>query len=193
MAVNYRKIYAMKAERERKIKEICPNINNDSGIYVFSRVDDDGIKHCYVGQAKHLLERTAAHLGEYDRIGLSLKKRGFYSFTNKGGWLLEYKRCPESELDEREKSNIKAYASVGYQLYNATSGGQGKGKNGLDKNKPSRTYYDGLEQGRKNARRFVANLFEKHLNYAPKKRPPTKNQEKALQKFKDFLDIENMP
>lgn len=185
--MNYKQLYAMIAKRERQIKEICPSINKKSGIYVFSRVDEDEIKHCYVGQAKNLLQRTAAHLGEYDRIGLSLKKRKFYSEENPGGWKLAFRNCADNVLDENEKRTIKAYADKGYQLYNATSGGQGKGKNGLDKNKQSRGYYDGLEQGKKNARRFVADLFAKHLDYSTKKSPPTKNQEKALQKFKDFL------
>lgn len=190
---NYRQIYAAKASRERQIKEICPQINNLSGIYVFYRIDENEIKHCYVGQAKHILERAAAHLGEYDRIGLSLKKRKFYSLENPGGWKLVYKNFPIDRLDEMERKTIKAYADKGYQLYNATSGGQGSGKTGLDKNRPTKGYYDGLEQGKKNTRKFVADLFAKHLDYKPKKEPPNKLQEKAMQKFKDFLEYDNQP
>lgn len=187
--MNYRQLYAMKSSREKQIKMICPKINNGSGIYIFYRIDENEIKHCYVGQAKHLLERAASHLSEYDRIGLSLKKRKFYSKENLGGWKLVFKNCGVDELDENEKRAIKAYADKGYQLYNATSGGQGIGKNGLDKNKSSRGYYDGVEQGKNNAKRFVADLFNKHLDFKPKKYPPTKNQQKAMQKFKDFLDF----
>ena len=91
-------------------------------------------------------------------------------------------------LDEMEQKYIKQYANAGYQMRNSTAGSQGKGKHGLDNQKPSRSYYDGLSQGRKNAQRFVADLFAKHLSYTTKKQPPTKLQEKALQKFKDFLE-----
>ena len=42
MSVNYRKIYAMKAEREKRIKSICPGIPYSSGIYAFHRTDEAG-------------------------------------------------------------------------------------------------------------------------------------------------------
>ena len=83
---NYRQIYAKKAARENRIKSICPNIPNASGIYAFHRVDEAGIKRSYVGQALHLCERCASHLGEYDHIALSLKKHGFYNDDNPYGW-----------------------------------------------------------------------------------------------------------
>ena len=44
--------------------------------------------------------------------------------------------------------------------------------------------------GEKNARKMVAHLFNLHLDYVPKKNPPTKNQQKALQKFENFLNCE---
>jgi hypothetical protein len=47
-----------------------------------------------------------------------------------------------------------------------------------------------VEQGKKNTREFVKHPFDLHLDYVPKKNPPTKNQQKALQKFKDFLNLE---
>ena len=46
------------------------------------------------------------------------------------------------------------------------------------------------EQGYKNAQKEVAHLFDLHLDYTTKKQPPTKPHEKALQKFKDFLEVE---
>lgn len=75
----------------------------------------------------------------------------------------------------------------GYQ--HKTSGSQGKGKSGIADNKPSKGYYDGLAQGYKNAQKFVANLFDKHLVYGKKSDKPNKNQEKALAKFEQFLQI----
>jgi hypothetical protein len=73
-------------------------------------------------------------------------------------------------------------------MRNSTAGSQGKGKHGLDNARPTRTYYDGLAQGYKNAKKEVAHLFDLHLDYTTKKQPPTKLQEKAMQKFKDFLE-----
>ena len=187
--MNYRQVYTIKSKLEKKIKEICPEISHRSGIYIFSRSDESGLKFCYVGQAKHLLERTAAHLKEYDHIGLSLKKRGLYSTDNPYGWKLTFKECGFEALDENEQKTIVYMANKGYQLYNVTTGGQGKGKTSIDgKSKSPKTYRDGVQFGRESARRDIANLFEKHLNYSPKKDPPTKLQEKAVEKFKKFLE-----
>ena len=87
---DWKKIYAMKAEREKKIKQICPEISNVSGIYLFYRVDEAGIRRGYCGQAVRLLERTSSHLAEYDHIALSLKKHGFKSKDNPHGWSLHF-------------------------------------------------------------------------------------------------------
>jgi hypothetical protein len=46
-----------------------------------------------------------------------------------------------------------------------------------------------VEVGKMKARRFVADLFSKHLNVSMKK--PTKNAEKALSKFNDFINLED--
>ena len=37
----------------------------------------------------------------------------------------------------------------------------------------------------------IKHLFDLHLDYKPKREPPTKLQAKAMQKFKDILEIEN--
>ena len=72
-------------------------------------------------------------------------------------------------------------------MRNITSGGQGAGKVDINERRPSKGYRDGLAQGYKNAQKEIANLFEKHLDFAPKKNPPTKLQLKAIEKFKEFL------
>lgn len=190
--MNYRQVFAIQQKRERQIKAICPTINKSAGIYIFYRIDEDGIKHAYVGQAKNLLRRAAQHLGEYDRIALSLKKRGFYSVANPNGWRLSFKNCGEAELDENERVSIKHYADKGYQLYNATSGGQGKGKNGFDKNRPTKGYHDGVAYGYLKARREISHLFKLHLDVKTKKENPTKLQLKALEKFNEFVEVENV-
>jgi hypothetical protein len=76
-------------------------------------------------------------------------------------------------------------------MRNSTAGSQGKGKHGLDNQKPSRTYYEGLNNGYERARKEIAHLFDLHLDYTTKKQPPTKLQEKAFAKFKDFLEGDN--
>ena len=94
-----------------------------------------------------------------------------------------------NQLDEKEQYYIKKYADAGYQMRNKTSGSQGEGKQGISANRQSKGYYDGLEQGKKKSREYIADLFEKHLVVTTKKQPPTKLQEKALKKFMDFIDI----
>jgi hypothetical protein len=188
--MNYRQIKAIEQKNKAKILAVCSNVPETSGIYLLTR-EADGFKYAYVGQAKHLLTRLAQHLTGYQHIDLSIKKHGLYSEDNQRGWKIEWLPCSISKLDEFEKFYIKEYANMGYQLRNKTSGSQGEGKRGLDDQKSPKGYYDGLAQGYKNARKEVANLFDKHLNYSKKSEKPNKNQEKALEKFKNFLNWEN--
>ncbi len=189
MAVNYRQIKAIEKKNKERILALNPRVSEMSGIYFLTR-QEDGIKYAYIGQAKHLLTRLAQHLSGYQHIDLSIKKHGLWDFDNPCGWNVEVLYCLEEELDENEKKFIKEFADMGFQLRNKTLGGQGEGKSGLDNQKPSRGYHDGLKQGYKNAQKYVANLFEKHLNYSKKSDKPNKNQEKALAKFEEFINWE---
>lgn len=194
--MNIRQIKAIEAGNKKRILAVCPCCTERPGIYIFYRTDTEtGLRFCYVGQAKHLLSRCAQHLSEYDHIALSLKKRGFYDpmfpDKNPGGWKLEIWECSGYEtLDGAETEAIKEWADRGYQLFNRTGGSQSAGKVAFDNKKPSRGYFDGLEQGQKNARRFISDLFSKHLTVSTKRTPPTVNQQKALQKFMDFINLE---
>lgn len=187
--VNYKQVYAIKAKNKARILEVCPDCPNVSGIYFLLR-EEDGFKYAYIGQAKDLLDRLAGHLSGYQHIDLSIKKHGFYSEKNPTGYKIHYLRFLESELDEKEQYYIKKYANAGYQLRNKTSGSQGEGKHGIAQNRPAKGYFDGVEQGKKKSREFIADLFNKHLVVSTKKDPPTKLQEKALQKFNDFINIQ---
>jgi hypothetical protein len=187
--MNYRQIYARKAECEKRIKEVCPDITNASGIYFILR-EENGFKFGYIGKAKHLKERLGQHLIGYQHIDLSIKKHGLFSENNPTGYKVHFLEFPESKLDEMEQKYIKQYANAGYQMRNKTSGSQGEGKQGISANKQSRGYYDGLEQGKKKSREYIADLFAKHLVVTTKKQPPTKLQEKALKKFMDFINID---
>lgn len=189
MTVNYRQIKAIEQKNKERILKLQPTVPETSGIYIFLRADED-FKYAYVGQAKHLLTRIAQHLSGYQHIDLSIKNHGLYSEDNKNGWRLIWMSYPEDELDEAEQYYIKDYANAGFQLRNKTSGSQGKGKLGIAENKPAKGYYDGLAQGYKNAQKFVAKLFDKHLVYGKKSDKPNKNQENALAKFEEFLQVE---
>lgn len=184
---NYRQIYAIKKKNEQRILSVCPDCPNTSGIYFLLR-EENGFKYAYIGQAKHLLDRLASHLSGYQHIDLSIKKHGFWSEENPTGYKVYCLQFPESQLDEKEQYFIKKYANAGWQMRNETTGSQGKGKKALGDAKTPKGYYAGIAQGERNARKMVAHLFNLHLDYVAKKNPPTKNQQKALQKFKDFLN-----
>lgn len=187
--MNYRQVYAIKKANKERILKICPNCPERSGIYFLLR-EEGGFKFAYIGKAKTLLSRLADHLQGYTQhIDRSLKKHGLWSEENPTGWTINFLEFPESELNEKEQYYIQKYANAGYQLRNVESGGN-LGKTDIGERKPAKKYFDGVEQGKKNAQKFVANLFDKHLDYVPKKNPPTKLQEKAMQKFKDFLEYE---
>lgn len=188
--MNYRQLYAMKKANKERILKVCPNCPETSGIYFLLR-EEDGFKYAYIGKAKSLLSRLSDHLQGYTQhIDRSLKKHGLWSEENPTGWTINFLEFPESELNEKEQYYIQKYANAGYQLRNIESGGT-LGKTDIGERKPTKNYYDGLNQGYRNARKFVANLFKKHLDYKQKSDRPNKNQERAMQKFKAFLEVEN--
>lgn len=188
--MNYRQLYAIKKANKERILKVCPNCPETSGIYFLLR-EEGGFKFAYIGKAKTLLSRLADHLQGYTQhIDRSLKKHGLWSEENPTGWTINFLEFPESELNEKEQYYIQKYANAGYQLRNIESGGT-LGKTDIGERKPTKNYYDGLNQGYRNARKFVANLFKKHLDYKQKSDRPNKNQERAMQKFKDFLEVEN--
>ena len=187
--VDMRRIKAIEAENKKRILKVCPDCPNTSGIYFLLR-EENGFKFGYIGQAKHILSRLAGHLRGYQHIDLSIKKHGLYSEENPCGYRVNFLEFPENLLDEKEQEYILKYANAGYQLRNKTSGGQGEGKQGISANKTKKGYYDGLEQGKKKSREYIADLFNRHLTVSTKKQPPTKPQEKALQKFYDFINID---
>lgn len=191
---NYRQIYAVQQKYRAEIKKICPKIDDGPGIYFLTRTDEDGINYYYIGQAVKLLSRMCSHMTGWQHIDMSLRKRGWYSEDNPYGWRLNYKHYSPKDLDEMEQYWILQYMKQGYQArYNKTSGSQGKGKEKINEFRPQKGYRDGLKQGHKNASREVSHLFEKHLEYTTKNNPPTKNQQKAVEKFEDFLNEHKMP
>ena len=189
MSTNYRKIYAIKKMNEKRILDVCPDMKRKSGIYFYTRTDENGISYFYIGQSVDCLERSISHLTGYQHIDLSIKKRGFYSEKNPYGWKLNVMYYPKDKLDEMEQYWILEYTKRGYQCrYNKTAGGQGEGKEKINEFRPTKGYRDGIKQGYKNASKEISHLFDLHLDYKTKSDNPNKNQEKALHKLEEFLN-----
>ena len=192
MKSNYKNIAKAKAverKNEQKLLAVNPKLDNGSGIYFLTRVDENEIKYAYIGQAKHILTRLAQHLTSYQHIDLSLKKHGLYSADNPYGWKIGFMHFPLSELDEKEQHYIKMYAQNGYQLRNKTAGGQGDGKQQIDEYRPQKGYRDGVLQGKKTLARELSQIISKHLtvNLKPEKQG-NKVSQKQLEKFNSILD-----
>ena len=193
MAFNYRQYKAKERAYKQQILKVNPYIDEQSGIYFLTRVDENGIKYAYIGQAKHLLTRLAEHLLKKEQhIDISLKKHGLYSVDNFYGWKIGFEHFAESELDAKEQFYIRHYAGLGYQLRNKTSGSQGKGKMQIDEYKPAKTYRDGLKQGKKNLAKELSTIIEKHLEIGLKQaKKDNKISIKQLEKFWELLKEEN--
>lgn len=166
-------------------------MKNQSGIYFYTRTDENGISYFYIGQSVDCLERNISHLSGYQHIDLSIKKRGFWSEENPYGWKLNFIHYPESELDKWEQYWILEYTKKGYQCrYNKTAGGQGEGKEKINEFKPAKGYRDGIQQGRKNLARELSSIAEKHLEIRLKaEKENNKVSQKQYEKFMDLLKV----
>jgi hypothetical protein len=188
MSYNWRQVKAIESTNKKKFLKQNETLNDNSGIYFLTRIDENGIKYAYVGQAKHILTRLAQHMVGYQHIDLSLKSHGLYNEDNIYGWKAEALNFEQDLLDQKEQEYIIEYANKGYQLRNKKNGGQHGGSSQIDEYRPKKGYRDGLKQGRKNTIKEIANLFDKHLDYSQKSDKPNKNQEKAMLKFKEILE-----
>lgn len=189
---SFKQRYAIEKKNKERLLKVNGDLNDKSGIYFLTRTDENEIKYAYIGQAKHVITRLAQHLVGYQHIDLSLKKHGLYSESNPYGWNVHHINCEEKYLDEREKYYILLYARYGYQLRNKTAGGQGKGKEQIDEYKPSKTYRDGLKQGKITLAKELSHIIEKHLEIGFKEgKEHNKVSQKAREKFFDLLNAEN--
>lgn len=179
--------------KERIIEAIGYSTPDTSGIYAFTRTDENGFKFAYIGQSLYIVSRMAQHLAGYEQhIDLSLRKHGLYdSEKNPKGWLPEViMYCAPMEMNRKERYFIKKYADDGWQLRNVTGGSQGVGKTDINERKPSRGYRDGVKQGERNVIKKIAHLFNLHLKAVCKADKPSKNAIKALDKFNQILQGE---
>lgn len=178
--VNYKQIKAVEQRNKNKWLAVNSYLTDNSGIYILTRTDENGIRYAYIGQAKHVLTRLAQHLTGYQHIDLSLKKHGLWSKENTTGWFVSAQYCDENILDVDEQYYIKKYADLGFQLRNKTLGGQGQGKVGIAENKPPKGYYDGKKQGRKDLAKELKAIIT-HLTIVPKDKG--KRAHNAMDKF----------
>lgn len=189
---NIAKAKAIEQANKKRLLAVNPKLDEKSGIYFLTRVDENDIKYAYIGQAKHILTRLAQHLTSYQHIDLSLKKHGLYSADNPYGWKIGFMRFPLSELDKKEQHYIKMYAQNGYQLRNKTAGGQGEGKQQIDEYRPQKGYRDGILQGKKTLARELSQIISKHLTVMLKpEKQGSKVSQKQLEKFNELLKEEN--
>lgn len=187
--INYIRAKEIEKQNMKRIKKICPEATEGSGIYLFWRIGEDDILYGYVGKSKNVLQRLAQHLTGYEQhIDKSIKKYGLYDETkNIYGYhpaIITY--CPPYLLDKLERQYIQEYANKGYQLRNVESGGT-NGKYDINERKPARGYRDGVAQGERNIIKQIAHLFDLHLKAIYKEDKPSKNAIKALEKFEKIL------
>jgi hypothetical protein len=190
-SVNYKQLYAIKSKNKERILKVCPGMEHKSGIYFYTRTDENGISYFYIGQSVDCLERSISHLIGYQHIDLSIKKRGFYSENNPYGWKLNVMYYPKDKLDEMEQYWILEYTKRGYQCrYNKTAGGQGEGKEKINEFKPSKGYRDGIQQGKKVLARELSSIAEKHLKIEIRdNKKHNKVSQKQFEKFMDLLKV----
>lgn len=189
----FKQAKAIEQKNKKKLLEINPKLDDRSGIYFLTRIDEDGFNFAYIGQAKRLISRLAQHLVGFQHIDLSLKKHGLYSMDgNPYGWKVDFVHAKESDLDEMEQHYIKQFANAGYQLRNKTSGSQGVGKKQIDEYRPAKGYRDGVQQGKISLARDLKHIIDKHLTVELKpEKQGNKVSMKALEKFNALLDENN--
>lgn len=181
-----------RTNKERLLK-LNPKLNDESGIYFFTRTDEYGFNYAYVGQARHVLTRLSQHIVGYKQhIDLSLQKHKLYDADkNPYGWKVGAINYPISRLDEMEQMWIKSYADNGYQMRNVSLGGQCEGRNMIADTKPAKGYRDGIRQGRKNLAKELSSIISKHLVVMVKpEKAGHKVSEEMYQKFLYLLDEE---
>lgn len=186
--------FAILNEKKKIIKSICPEINNECGIYLFYRKNDKGENCVYIGQAKKLLERTASHLLGYKKknpshVDKSLYKHKIYSKDNPFGWRLKILcYCNVDKLDLLEKQWIEFYTKTFCKVYNVTGGGQfDKAEDVGERYEVKlKTYRNGKNIAYNKAKEYVKTMFDKYLDYTIKGKT-NKIKERKLKEFKEFL------
>lgn len=192
---NIRRAKAIERDNRERLLKLNPKLNDEPGLYFLLRLDENGFKYAYIGQAVNILKRLCSHMTGYSQhIDLSIRKHKLYSPDNPYGWRVEFMNFPVDKLDEMEKKYIKMYADAGYQLRNVSVGGQGSERdNGtIGERKPAKGYMQGVQQGKKSLARELNHIIDKHLTVSLRTdKQNNKTSQKAFQKFRELLDEEN--
>ncbi|MBO7527834.1 MAG: GIY-YIG nuclease family protein [Clostridia bacterium] len=184
--MNYRQIFARKEEEKKKLLVLNSQLDNQSGIYIFTRFEN-GFKFAYVGQALHLLDRLVSHLQGYEQhIDRSLKKHKLWSKDNPNGWQLKFIHCHQENLNTIEQQMILDYATSGYQMLNKTSGSQGTEKFAIVDNQ-RKGYLQGKNDGKIATIKQIKVYFDKYLDVIIKQ-PTNKIKERKLKEFIELLE-----
>ena len=165
---NYRQIFAIKRSNEARIRELCADVRENSGIYLFFR-REDGITSFYAGQAVNVLSRLGTHLSGYKQwIDLSIKKHGLYDAEKKPfGWQVRVEcYCGIDELDAREVEVIKKYKKMGWQSRNDMTGSQGKGRK-LTVYKMRKGYRQGVAYGVEKIAKHIIGTLAQYFEVRP--------------------------
>lgn len=190
MNSNFRKAKAIEQKNKERLLKANPELNEDSGIYFLTRTDELGIRHAYVGLARHVLTRLAQHLSNYQYIDNSIRKHGLYSEENPYGYKVNFLNCLENELEEKERYYITQYSLNGYQMKNRDTGG-GAGKKEIGDRKQPKTYREGIEAGKKSLARELSSIAEKHLKIEIRDdKKNNKISQRQFEKFKELLSEE---
>ena len=165
--MNYRQIFARKEADKKRLLAINPKLDNESGIYIFTRFEN-GFKFAYVGQALHLQDRLVSHLQGFEQhIDRSLKKHKLWSKDNPSGWQLKFFHCSADKLNTLEQQTILDCATAGYQMLNKTSGSQGVGKTAIVDNQ-RKGYLQGKNDGKIATIKQIKIFFDKYLDFTIK-------------------------
>lgn len=184
--LNYRQIFARKEAEKKKLLALNKELDNNSGIYIFTRYEN-GFKFCYVGQAKHLLDRLVSHLQGYEQhIDRSLKKHKLFNKDNPSGWQLKFFHCSADKLNALEQQTILDYATAGYQMLNKTSGSQGGEKFAIVDNQ-RKGYLQGKNEGKIAMLKQIKVYFDKYLDITIKG-DTNKIKQRKLQEFMELLN-----
>lgn len=190
MKLNNKQRWAIYNQYKKEVKEHCPEINNDSGIYCFFRKTEEGNTAVYVGQAKDLWQRAISHMmGRKQHIDKSLYKRKWYSNQNPYGWKLAViGKYSLDLLDRAEQNHIKDLQRRGYELYNVTGGGQFDKSEDINERHEVKlkSYKNGKSIAEKKIKAQVRNYFDKYLDFVIKGKT-NKTKERKFEEFKRWV------
>lgn len=181
-----KKRLAIERDNIKRILQLCPEMQDLSGIYMFYRADENGkVFARYIGKSEtSILKRCASHLqGVKQHLDKSIKAHGLYSENNPTGWqvmVVEY--CLPYECDIRERKHIQYCQKLFIDLHNVESGGT-SGKTDINERKPAKGYYDGLRRGRSSVLKELQTPL-KYLTIAPKN-----EKKRTIRMYNKFLDL----